>query len=100
MNKKVTAIVSYLAPIGWLIAYLAGDKEGAKFHLNQSLVLWIASIVLQVFGFALSYIPVIGAIVRWALSIIIMVFWILGLVYACQDKEQELPVLGSIKILK
>lgn len=100
MDKKVTGIVSYLAPIGWLIAYLAGDKEGARFHLNQSLVLWIAAIILQVCGFALSFIPIIGGIVRWALSIIIMVFWILGLVYACQDKEQELPVLGSIKILK
>lgn len=100
MDKKVTGIISYLSLVGWLIAYLAGDKEGAKFHLNQSLVVMIASIILQVFGFALGYIPIIGGIIRWALGIVMVVFWILGLIYACQDKEQELPVIGSIRILK
>lgn len=100
MNKKVTGIVSYLSLVGWLIAYLAGDKEGAKFHLNQSLVVLIGSIILQVFGFILGYIPIVGGIVHWALSIVMAVFWILGLVYACQEKEQELPVIGSIRILK
>lgn len=38
MDKKTTGIVSYITLIGWLIAFCAGDKEGAKFHLNQSLV--------------------------------------------------------------
>ena len=39
MDKKTTSWVSYITFIGWIIAYLAGDKEGAKFHLNQSLVI-------------------------------------------------------------
>ena len=44
MDKKTTGWVSYLGWIGWLIAFLAGDKEGAKFHLNQSFIfLWICS---------------------------------------------------------
>ena len=45
MNKKVTGIVSYITIIGWIIAFLAGDKEGAKFHLNQSLVINLASLI-------------------------------------------------------
>ena len=48
MDKKVTGVVAYLGIIGWLIAYLAGDKAGAKFHLNQSLVLAIAEVALGV----------------------------------------------------
>ena len=35
MDKKITGVVGYITWIGWLIAYLLGDKEGAKFHLNQ-----------------------------------------------------------------
>ena len=44
MDKKTTGIVSYITLIGWLIAFCAGDKEGAKFHLNQSLVLYLSLI--------------------------------------------------------
>jgi hypothetical protein len=45
MDKKVTGILSYFGIILWLVAYLAGHKEGAKFHLNQSLVLTLISFI-------------------------------------------------------
>ena len=44
MDKKTTGIVAYLTWIGWLIALLAGDKEGAKFHINQALVILLFSL--------------------------------------------------------
>ena len=75
MNKKTTGIVSYITLIGWLIAFFAGDKEGAKFHLNQSLVCLVCSIAL-------------------------FVFWIIGLVRACKEDETPLPIIGGIQILK
>ena len=77
MDKKVTGIVCYLTWIGWVIAYIAGDREGAKFHLNQSLVLAVAGI----------------------LGVVIGIFTIIGLVYACMGEEKELPIIGGIKIL-
>ena len=36
MDKKATGIVTYLTFIGLLLALLIGDREGAKFHINQS----------------------------------------------------------------
>lgn len=95
MDKKTTGIVAYITLVGWLIAYFTGDKEGAKFHLNQSLVLLIAELIAGV----ISRITVIGSIVGGILSIVLFVFWIMGLVYACKDEEKEVPVLGAIKIL-
>ena len=59
MDKKVTSIVAYLSWIGLLIAFVAGDREGAKFHLNQSLVIWLAGIVLGV----VMIVPVLGWLV-------------------------------------
>ena len=42
MDRKTTGIIAYLTLVGWLIAFCAGDREGAKFHLNQALVILIA----------------------------------------------------------
>lgn len=96
MDKKITGILSYITLIGWLVAYFAGDREGAKFHLNQSLVLLLANIISS----AIAFIPVVGGIVSSILTIVLLIFWIMGLVYACQDKEKEVPLLGSIHILQ
>ena len=33
MDKKTTSIVAYITLIGLIIAFCAGDKEGAKFQI-------------------------------------------------------------------
>ena len=95
MDKKVTGIVAYLTIIAWLVAFLAGDKEGAKFHLNQALVIVVTQMILSV----LAVIPIVG-IVAGIVSLVVFVFWILGLVSAIKEEEKEVPLLGAIKILK
>lgn len=96
MNKKATGIVSYITLIGWLIAFFAGDREGAKFHLNQALVLILSNIVVSI----VAFIPFVGGILSTILSIVLFIFWIMGLVAACEEKEKPLPLIGSIQILK
>ncbi len=88
MDAKTTGIVGYLTWIGLIIAICAGDKEGAKFHLNQSLVIFL-------FGL-LSIIPCLGQI--W--GIFIFVCWIMGLIAAINQEEKEVPLIGKIRILK
>lgn len=88
MDKKTTSIVAYLTWIGLLIAILAGDKEGAKFHVNQALVIWLFSL--------LSIIPCIG----WIWAIFMLVCWIMGLIAAINQEEKEVPLIGKIRILK
>jgi len=100
MSKKATGIVAYISIIGWIIAFLAGDKEGAKFHLNQALVVDVTMIIFNIVAGVLSIIPVIGAILSLVISVALLVFWIMGLVYAIKEEEKEIPLLGAIKILK
>ena len=95
MNKMVTSIFAYIGVVFWLIAYIAGDKEGAKFHLNQGLILAIAGVVASI----LSYIPVIW-ILGSIISVVCLVFAILGIISAVKGEEKPLPVIGNIKILK
>ncbi len=103
MDKKITGIVSYITIVGWLIAYLAGDKEGAKFHLNQSLVLAIAGVAASVLGSILGGLPFVGGIIGIVFSVVgvaVFALSIVGIIYAAQGQDKELPVIGSIKILK
>ena len=88
MDKKTTGIIAYLTIIGWLIAFLAGDKEGAKFHLNQALVIMLFAL--------LGVIPFVG----WIWSIVVLVLWILGFISAINGEEKEVPLLGKIKLIK
>ena len=88
MDKKTTSIVAYTTWIGLIIAFCAGDKEGAKFYLNQALVVFLFSL--------LSVIPCIG----WIWAIFMLVCWIMGLIAAINQEEKPVPLIGGIQILK
>lgn len=94
MDKKTTGIVAYLTIIGWFVAYFVGDREEAKFHLNQALVVHLALIVAYILG----YIPIIRWFV-WILRVVVFLAGVLGIIYAIQDQDKEIPLLGIIKIL-
>ena len=88
MDAKTTSWVAYLSWIGLIIAFCAGDKDGAKFHLNQALVIFLFSLV--------SFIPIIG----WIWGIFIVVCWFMGLIAAINQEEKRVPLIGNITILK
>ena len=100
MDTKTTSWVSYITFIGWIVAYLAGDKEGAKFHLNQSLIIWLGYLCVFVASFILAFIPILGWLVAYAAYIFLFVMWIIGLINAIKQEEKELPLIGKIRILK
>ncbi len=88
MNAKTTGIVAYFSWIGLGVAILAGDREGAKFHINQSLVIWLFSLLRHIAG------------VGWIWGIFILICWIMGLAAAINQEEKEVPLIGNIRILK
>ncbi len=88
MSKKMTGIVAYLSYIGFILAYLCGDKEGAKFHLNQALIIHLISLT--------GFVPYIGRIVMPLTTIL----WFIGFIYATREEEKEVPVVGSLRLLQ
>ena len=89
MDKHVTGIVAYLTWIGLPIAFIVGDREGAKFHLNQALVIWIA-------GTICGFIPLVG----WIGSLFCLICAVMGIFGAINGMEKEVPLLGRIKLLQ
>ena len=77
MDAKTTGIVAYITWIGLVIAFVLGDREGAKFHL-------------------LSFIPCIG----WLWGIFCFICAVMGFISAVNGEEKAVPLLGQIRLLK
>ena len=95
MDKKTTDIVAYITIFGWLVAFVAGEREDSKFHLNQALVVNLTFLILAV----LAWVPVVRLVVG-LVQIVVFVFWVMGIVYAVREHENEVPLLGCVKLLK
>lgn len=88
MDKRTTGIVAYISVIGLILALTAGDREGARFHINQALV-------IDIFYF-LVLMPYVGRL--W--GAFMLVCWIMGIISAAKDEERAVPLIGGIQILK
>ena len=103
-NGKLYSILSYVG-ILWLIGMLAApEKDDAlvRFHVNQGLVLTIASVVLtaaiNLVGIILP--DILTGLLSFSVSVASLVFMILGIIAANNGEEKELPIIGQFKIYK
>ena len=88
MSIKATSVVAYMTWIGFLVSYFAGDREGAKFYMNQALVFH----VFRMF----CLIPFVG----WLWAIFILICFILGVIWAADQVPNELPLIGRIRLIQ
>lgn len=95
MNKRTTDIVAYLTWVGLIIALVAGDRQASRFHLNQSLVIWL--------GFTLCglvrHIIFLGGLIGGIGWIFCAACWFIGIINAMQGVEKEVPLLGQFHLL-
>ena len=85
---RLVAIFSYITIVGWVLALilnLNNKTSLGSFHVRQALLLMLAWVVF-------SWIPVIG----WIVALVLFIFWIMGLVYAINNKEKEVPIIGPL----
>lgn len=107
-QSKSLVWMSYLGLL-FLVPMLVNKNSAyTKFHVNQGIILFIVSIILNVaaaiVGAILGLIPILGAIVAGfislCVSVIILIFAILGIVASVQGEAKELPIIGKYRILK
>lgn len=102
MNKKTTDIISYLGWIGIVLTFIFGDRENCKFHMNQALVLTIASTAAEIVA-GMTFIKYIGwifGVVGVVASVFCLVCWIIAFIAAIKGEEKSVPFFGQFKILK
>lgn len=103
MDKKTTDIVAYLTWVGLVIAFVIGDREKCKFHINQSLVIWLVGTVVGAILFPFSKLFLIGwifAIVGTLVDLFCLACCVIGLVAALQGEEKKVPFLGEFVLYK
>lgn len=94
-KNKTMAGLAYL--LFFLPLITCPDSQFAKFHANQSLLLWITGIAG---GFILGLIPIIGWILIPFFSIAVFAFGVIGLINGLNGKAKELPLIGKFTLLK
>ena len=119
-NTRIFSILSYIG-ILWLVGLLADrNKQRVSFHVKQGIILTIFSVILYVLisilrGFiglifsglfsGVFFFSAFGALISSILSLIgwglPLVFMIIGIVHAVQNREEPLPFIGTLfQVLK
>ena len=95
-KSKVAAIISYLAWLCWVIAFIIRDKDDAlsRRHLNQGFTLSVigsaASLVTRLHG--------IFATVGFIVDLGVLILSIIGIVRAARGSGEPLPIVGDIQL--
>ena len=101
MTRKVIFSLCYLWGILFFIPLLMykGDAKATR-HANEGLLLLLFSVVGNIVFGILTRVTWIFSIIAAVYSLAILVLGIIGIVYIVTDKDQELPLIGKIKLLK
>ncbi|MBR0128112.1 MAG: DUF4870 domain-containing protein [Firmicutes bacterium] len=98
MNKtQVLSAVSYITWIGWIVAFILGDRTDrvVRQHINQALN-------LNIVGILVSAGTRIGGPVEWVAGIIgtvALVFTIWGIIRALKQSAEPLPFIGNVNLI-
>jgi uncharacterized membrane protein len=90
-QHTLIAAASYLGPLV-IIPFLTNkDDPFTKFHMKQGLVVFVAYLILYVFGGFMYFLWPIISLINLGLFILSLI----GIVYTLQRKQKELPLLGQ-----
>lgn len=99
-TMAVLAYIIFLVPL-----FAAKESKFARYHTNQSIMLWLTNITL---GIVVTMLMFSGSAVAIVLSIVlgiglgigIIVLYIMGIVHAVKGEVKPLPFIGKFTILK
>lgn len=102
--KKIIYSLCYLWGILFFLPLILYKNDAkATRHANEGLLLLLLSVVGNaVFGI-LTRVPAIGwlfGVLAGVYSLALLILGIVGIVYVVTDRDEELPLIGSIHLLK
>ena len=101
-NKLFALLVYAMSILGVIIALIAniGNKsEYLKFHIRQSLKIFVTEIIVTFLTAVLCWtciIPIAGTIA----AVILLVLTVICFIQTCRNKSVEVPILNSFGFLK
>ncbi len=106
-NKSVAAL-AYLGFLFFLPLVTDSESRFGRFHANQGLILLLASVVgyiaVAILSFILTLISwvlgFISTLLYLALSVVLVILLVKGIMGASSGKAERLPVIGKFNLLK
>ena len=91
-NNNLIAILSYFGLLFLVPMLVVKDDSFVQFHAKQGLVLFIFEAATAIF----AAIPILG----WIGAPILYIFWIvlsiIGIINVVKNKQEQLPIIGSL----
>lgn len=103
-QNKMLALFSYIGVLFIIPLLAAPNSKYARFHANQGIVLFICEVVFGVVTGVMTRILrfsglyLIAALISLT-GLVFLVLMIVGILNAINGKAEELPVIGSFRIL-
>jgi uncharacterized membrane protein len=102
-KNRAFAIISYLWILFVVGLIAAPNSKFAKYHANQGLVLFLASIIALVGCFVIGIVPIVNMVLV-LIAPLLWVGWlvltILGIVNAAGGHRKPLPMIGHYELIK
>ena len=106
--KKGLAILAYFGILFLIPLFAAKKGSFARYHANQSLVLFIFMVVFNVLSTVLGNIlvnisPLLTLVVTGVFSLLVLVlcvFALIGIIHAAKGQRKPVPIIGGITIIK
>jgi len=94
LTENVAGLLCYV--LGWIsgVVFLLIEQENkfVRFHAIQSIVVFG---ILNIAGIILGWIPIIGGVFSWIISVLVFILWIVLMVKAFQGTKYKLPWAGN-----
>ncbi|ADQ14934.1 DUF4870 domain-containing protein [Halanaerobium hydrogeniformans] len=94
IDENLEALLCYV--LGWITGivflFLEKENEYVRFHAMQSLVTFLALFVITI---VIGWIPILGWLVSFLISILGLVLWLILMVKAYQGQLYKLPYAGD-----
>lgn len=95
-RTRILAALCYVSLLFVIIGLLIEpNSKFIRYHINQSFVLYIFGIL----GGLTAIIPFLGWIAAAVVSVMVVVFMIMGIVHACKGQAKDLPLIGKYTIV-
>lgn len=106
-ENKVVAILMAIFPILFFLPMAMGKSSTSpylRYRANQSLVFFIAAILLNVVINVISLIPLLGwiagGVIGFIVGLIEIIYWIYGIVTVASGANGKYFLIGEIELLK
>ena len=99
-DVRENKLISYLCYFGLLFLvpyFMRPNSEFVKFHANQGLLLLLASVIGNIIA---EFVPVLDGLAVLAVQIFVVIGFFKGLINVNKGIKAELPIIGSLRILK